>query len=594
MSDPKPAPSRRRLFALAALLLPLLGAALLEGSLRAVGFGGPDALFVEVPDRPGYLRANPEVMRRYVESCRAPAARIPAFPFRAEKPEGGLRLVVQGASSAVGFPYGRWAGLAGMLADRLEAGRPDDRVEVVTTALAAVTSYTLEDLADEIVAIEPDAVLIYAGHNEYVGVLGAGSSLSPVGARAAVRLHVWLGRSRLYRLAQRAAACAREAVHALGEGDRQSLFARAARASRAPFGSRLYRAGLDQFETNVSSLLERYRRAGIPVYLATLVSNERDLPPFAGGPGPGVDRERWARQRDAAARARDAGDRRAARTAVEGLLALDGEAADAWFALGRLELDAGRSGRAREALRRARDLDALRFRAPSALNARVVALAARYGAHLVDVESRFVESSVAGIPGQDLLLEHVHPNADGYFLLADAFYEALLRDGVLGDRPGAPSREAARRDMPLTALDRVLAGYDVREMMAAYPFSDPPRPFALPEPTNAVERIAQDYRAGALSWIDAMERLMQLRRRQGRIRDAARVARLAANDLPLEPGPNRAAGLLLLEIGEPARARLYLERAWRADPDDARTRAALVRVAEALGDRTARPEAPWR
>jgi len=568
-----------------ALLVPVLFLALLELGLRAIGFGGSGQLFVDYPDLPGYQRVDPELMRRYVETCGAPAARVPSFLFEHEKRPGALRLVVQGASTAAGFPYGRWGGLAGMLGDRLEAERPAAHDEVVSTALAAVTSYTLRDLASEIVAAEPDAVLIYAGHNEYVGVLGAGSALTAGTSRAAARMRLALGRSRVYRLVERAVACGREAVATAGGGDRTTLFARAARGARAPLGSAVYEAGLAQFDENVGALLDTYRRAGVPVYIATVVSNEKDLPPLSGGPAEGVDTRVWREAREAGARALAAGDLEGARGAAQTLLSLDDEAADAWFVLGQVELRAGRADAARAAFVRARDLDALRFRAPSAINDRVRALAARYGARLVDVEQRFAAASPDGIVGHELLLEHVHPNADGYFLLADAFYDALAEDGLLGMRPDASTREAARRDMPLTELDRVLAGYDVMELEAGYPFSDPPRPVALPPPATEIERIARLRRDGAIGWMESMERSMQLYRREGRIEDAARIARLAAQEYPADHGPNLVAGLLLLEAHHPARARLYLERSHRAAPEDARALAALLHADRSLGDR---------
>jgi hypothetical protein len=42
-----------------------------------------------------------------------------------------------------------------------------------------VNSYTFYDKIDEILKEDPDAILIYAGHNEFYGELGIGSSKSP-------------------------------------------------------------------------------------------------------------------------------------------------------------------------------------------------------------------------------------------------------------------------------------------------------------------------------------------------------------------------------------------------------------------------------
>ena len=68
---------------------------------------------------PGHLEANSRVMQRYFPG-RETRLGIDPILFKKEKPAGTLRIVVQGGSTAAGFPYGRWAGLAGMLGDRLD------------------------------------------------------------------------------------------------------------------------------------------------------------------------------------------------------------------------------------------------------------------------------------------------------------------------------------------------------------------------------------------------------------------------------------------------------------------------------------------
>jgi hypothetical protein len=273
-----------------------------------------------------------------------------------------------------------------------------------------------------------------------------------------------------------------------------------------------------------------------------------------------------------------------ARAVLRELIELDGNAADVWYALGRLEQAMGRSRPAREAYLGAKDRDRLRFRAPEDLNRLVRWLASTYGATVVEVQQHFVDASPDGMIGSELLLEHVHPNAEGYFLLADAYYEALKRDGRIGDWSLAPSRAEAERDMPLTAVDRILAEYDALEIKAGFPFEDPPRRFRLPAPRSEIESLAQARRKGELDWISSMEKLLQIHQREGRLADAARVARLAAQDYPSDRGPNYAAGELLKRLGKLARARRYLERSLRAEPDHPATLASLVGVDRALGN----------
>jgi tetratricopeptide (TPR) repeat protein len=208
----------------------------------------------------------------------------------------------------------------------------------------------------------------------------------------------------------------------------------------------------------------------------------------------------------------------------------------------------------------------------------------------VEVEERFVAASPHGLPGADLLVEHVHPNADGDFLLADAYYEALRRDGRIGDGSNAPSFEDARRDMPITAIDRVLAGYALDALKSGPPFTDERRIFELPAPDGDVETLAQRLHRGEIEWADAMDALMYIHLRAGETAEGARVARLVAQAYPTDASPNLSAGLLYTELGEWARAKRYLERARRAAPDEPRALAALVRVNRQQGDRAAARE----
>jgi len=158
----------------------------------------------------------------------------------------------------------------------------------------------------------------------------------------------------------------------------------------------------------------------VPVFIGTVVSNERDQAPLAVL----ADAESEA-----------AG---AAKTAYHA--AQDSESA-------------GNYDAAREGYEWARDLDPLRFRAPSELGEVIRRAAAANDATVVDVYAAFAAASEHGLVGDRLLLEHVHPNLDGYFLLADAFRDALVASNLIGSRP-PHQRAEAREGMPVTEVDR--------------------------------------------------------------------------------------------------------------------------------------------
>jgi Tfp pilus assembly protein PilF len=476
-----------------------------------------------------------------------------------------------------------------MLGDRLEATFPDREIEVISTAMAAVNSYTLLDFVDEIIEIEPDAVLIYAGHNEYLGIMGVGSALSPARFRGAARLNLALRKLRIHQLLQRLISTAKSLLVAADEPagkNRGTLMALAAASARIPFGSHTYQQGVLQFEANLSRMLEKYREAGVPVYLGTLTSNEKDQQPFASAVSDGIDRDQWERTWQTFQRARRAGDIDSARAALSGLLELDDEVADVWYALGRLNQEAGDIRAAREAYRNAKDRDRLRFRAPEDFNRVIRRLAKRYGATLVDVEQRLADASPEGIIGNEVLLEHVHPNAEGYFLLADAYYEALKQNAEIGDWSQAPSLDRARRDMPITAIDRILADHTIRELKADFPFRETRQEIRFPTPGSEIERLAQQQHSGELDWIDSMEGLLQIHRKAERTDRAVVVARVAAQAYPTLSAPNFSTGMLFMKLKQYARARRYLDRSLLLEPNNKATLQALIRVNLDLRDET--------
>ena len=253
--------------------------------MRLTGVGALEPLFIPVEAAPGFLQPNPAAVQRFFpDPRRAPDVSIDTTWFPAAKAPGTLRIFVQGESSAAGFPYGRWASPAALLQQRLQRAYPDRNVEVINTGMAAVTSYVLLDFADEIIAQQPDAVVVYAGHNEYLGIGGVGSSLASARSPTLARGIVKLRRLHLYRALERAFGIARVRRPTRSPARDGTLMSRVAAERSIPLGSPLYEQGLAQFRGNLARLLQRYRAAGVPVFIGTLASNERDQPPFASAP----------------------------------------------------------------------------------------------------------------------------------------------------------------------------------------------------------------------------------------------------------------------------------------------------------------------
>lgn len=66
-------------------------------------------------------------------------------------------------------------------------------VEVINLGMTAVNSYVINDLAKHVENLNPDVIIIYAGHNEYYGSFGVGSTQNNIGTSIRTkRLILWL------------------------------------------------------------------------------------------------------------------------------------------------------------------------------------------------------------------------------------------------------------------------------------------------------------------------------------------------------------------------------------------------------------------
>lgn len=550
-----------------AALIPVAFFALLEGGLRLAGYGEIYPLFMPHPKYSDYLLANPQVIRRYfTDPADAPNVSIETSFFRKNKRPGTLRLVVQGGSSAAGFPYGLGASPAGMLDARLKRVLPEREIEVISTAMSAVNSYTLLDFADEIIAVEPDAVLIYAGHNEFLGVFGVGSGFLGGQSRLATLSFLKLKEFRLYQLLGN--LLTPMLVERSTAGKSGSMMSRVARERAIPLDSDLYERGVAQFRGNLSSLLTRYREAGIPAYVATIASNERDQPPFVTRTAPDVDAATRRKHVDDGEAALAADDLLSAQAAFRAALALDEGGADAWYGLA-IALDrAGRFADASAAYGRARDADQLRFRAPGIFNDIVREVAAAEGATLVDVHGAMTAQSPHGLIGSNLMLEHLHPNLDGYFLLADAFYDAMVASVGIDGPPADPDDARARREIPVSNIDRHFGDYKVLRIMADWPFTETTSEPNLPPPTDMASKLAHELYAQRLNWAQAHDRLRKDYLRTGNTEGAVQIALILADAFPFLAESQYDAGGALLTTGRAAEAVRYLERTVSLRPDD--------------------------
>ncbi len=527
-------------FLLVTIALPFVLLGLLEAGLRAGNYGGTLEAFSTPESMHGRYRIpSANLGKRYFPQERYPPT-PPGDAFLVEKPANALRVFVLGESSAAGFPYSANGTFSRVSRDVLRDVLPGDTVEVVNLGMAATNSYTIADVARDVIAERPDAVLIYGGHNEYYGALGAGSTESLGSFPTLVRFYLRLQHLKTFLLLRNTVNRVLAAVRGgRSTGDIEGDATRMESIvgdQRIALGGPTYQRGVRQYESNLRAAIGAFRSAGIPVFLASTPSNIRDLAPFGTSVVPP----------DSTARR--------------------------LFDSATATLGAGDSTKAREQFTRARDLDIVRFRAPSEFQEVVKRVAAGTGSDYVSAEELVSANSTSGIPGADLFLEHVHLNQRGYVLLARAFYDALSATGFLGRR--ADTSRFAGWDvytsrMRLTELDHRMAYHTVRTVTTRWPFL----PVAQQEdyrgtyrPTDFLDSVAFNTSRGGMSWAQAKGMVGEWYARQG---DTERA--VAEFDGLIRDGPEievayRFAARTLLASNQQERAMPYLLKAHSLAP----------------------------
>ena len=539
-------------FWLILISLPLLLIAALEGAVRLLGLVPSYPVFVPHPAAPQYLTMRPDVIRRYFPAgAEIPNVTVEPHYFLKDKPKNGIRIFVQGGSTAAGYPYGLGASIASMLENRLRHSWPAKPVEVVNTALSAVNSYTLLDVADDIIAQQPDAVLIYAGHNEFVGIMGVGSNYRLAESPAATAVYLQLKQLHLYKLLEQMLVS--KPAAAANSQEKRTLMSKMAAAQPIALDSPVYQAGMAQFQRNMSSLLSKYRKAGIPVYLATVGSNIADQPPFQSADlTPEQLKSLSALQRgDPSQFALLAAE---AKTQQQAMLS---------YQLGQWLRQQQRGAEAQEWLSLARDFDTLRFRAPQEINRQIKGFVDNKTVWLVDAEQALRDHSPDGLIGRQLMLEHLHPNLPGYFVIADAFYQALAKSQQLPAYAVTVEKAKAWALRPVVPAEEFAAFARVAQLTSDYPFQRTPQPIALPAAENPLQQAGLDFYAKKIDWLQLMQISMQVYQQQGDVEMQLKIALILADAAPDQPSWNAYAAKLLEKSSHPELAWWYWQRAAR-------------------------------
>jgi tetratricopeptide (TPR) repeat protein len=429
---------KKLLFGIILILIPLILFSLIELSLRLIHYGDNYKLFVETKSYgKEYKICNPEYGKKYFFKFKYTTPQNDRFLKK--KPENSFRIFVIGSSDVWGFPYNSGIMFTRILQQRLQESFPNKNIEMVNTAITAINSYTFIDKIDEILNEKPDALLIYAGHNEFYGAMGIASKEGLGQIRWLKLLHLRLLEFKTYQMIRNFIA----KLQSIGkppmsefENETATLMQRIVSNKNIEYKSEKYNMACKQYRQNMDAVVKKAKQRNVPVFISNLVGIVKELKPFGSS------------KTDLYPAAFDVYNK-----AVE-------------------YEQQGDYAKAKENYYYAKDLDCIRFRASEEINDIIREIARKNGTYLVDMKSYFQAHSPHELIGHNLLTEHVHPNIDGYFLMADAFYNALIGSNLIGKPDPANYKPSSyyRNNWGYTQLDSVFVALRIKQLTGGWPF----------------------------------------------------------------------------------------------------------------------------
>ncbi len=442
--------------------------AVVEIGLRIAGIGLDFSLVVPHPEKPDFIMSNPNLAGKYFNDPELSEFGYENVVLKNKVP-GTFRIVALGASTTAGFPYFYNASFPAMVKQQLQDRFPEQRIELVNLGMSAISTMCIRDMSHELSRFDPDAVVIYCGHNEFYGVMGANWGVKALNQTWLKQLVLSLRKFRLYQLISLVMA-------QTGDSNISSstLMERLSRDKPFSMDDPRRERTFAQFSTNLSRIVKSARKSA-PVYLCTVTSNEKDQEPFS-----------------------------APSTAyVKGLGFLESGSLDS----GRVYLTI------------AKDEDEFPFRAPDRINELIKTIAHNEQVTLVDIDSLFRAQSEDHLPGKNLFLEHVHPNLYGNKIISEEI-AAKIVEKQFKDHDSNGYTSSWSYLQYITQLDTVAAHMQLSILMDNPPFTNTPGiGLSSIQPANKIEYIARQMLSQKLNYYTAHMAMASYYREMGLIQD---------------------------------------------------------------------------
>lgn len=503
-------PKQRFIFSIIMLSIPVIFLVLLEFSLRFFNYGLDISPFKEISvNGKMYYTLNPVVKNRYFNQTNFNPDPSPEN-FLVNKPPGTFRIFCLGGSTTVGFPYWYNGAFPSFLRDRLKAIFPDRSIEIINMGMTATNSYTVLDLAEDLLEYEPDLFIVYDGHNEFYGALGVASNETGITERWMARLYLQLIHLRTFQLLK---SFISDLYSLFGKtpvdySNRPTMMEQVAKGRNVPYNNGTYLNALDVFRQNLNDLTRLCQKQNIPLILGTQVSNLKDQSPFISGNSHHLSSEDRTRFQSFYKKGLGFQSRGVLDSAIINFrkaLDIDSLYANIHYRLAQCLDSAGLKREAYNEYIFSRDYDELRFRTDSRFNNLIRSNADGRNCFVADIEKTFKSLSQDSLIGHNLILEHLHPNSKGNFLIAKDYAQLMKDNGLIAasDEWITIDEDLLWQHRHITDVDEFMAEKKIELLTAGWPFRKQYKAPPAVSKSDTLQLIADLAIHNRIGWVTA-------------------------------------------------------------------------------------------
>ncbi|MCW8803174.1 MAG: hypothetical protein OQK57_02160, partial [Ignavibacteriaceae bacterium] len=386
---------------------------------------------------------------------------------------------------------------------------------------------------------EPDLVLIYLGHNEYYGALGVGSLESFGSSRSIVNATLWLNKFKTIELLRNTVKTISGLFSSEDKITGGTMMAQLAKDKLIKYNSDIYWDGIHQFEGNLRDILSMCKEANVPVIASTVASNLKDQKPFVS-----VNDSEYP-------------------------------PAEQIFFDATTKLLAGETDSAKGLFIFAKELDALRFRAPEEINKTIIRLCKEFNFVIIRSDSLLNSFSQDGIVGDNLMTDHLHPTVKGYQLIGNLFFNAMKKKGYLptnepSDLDENTADSLVKAYYNFTPLDSTIADFRIKILKNDWPYINTENKIPinrLIHLNNRIDSLALNVIDGRISREQARLQVATNYLKHNQLDDYATEMAALLDEFPFIYKYYNSTAKELISAGKFSRAYYFLKKGYDKKPD---------------------------